>query len=308
MPVKRQMTRAKRTITKPKVAEVDEGPSKRKLSSSVITKYQTEILDMMSQMPDTDTLDTMYKAGLGSHYLTCQMCGKPKTDEEFYPSTDIRMRTSHSVICKECAEGLAYGIDETGRMHGFSKASLCTALEYLDKPYIDDLYQECELENEEKSTQKNKPSTVWGLYMQKLHKLKKYAGMRWKDSDGVKKSSGYDVIIKDTEVETPEEDVIENQEQYEQNRRDTIRFCGYDPFSSYPIEKDKPRLYAQIVSFLDDEAKNDALKLAAIVEIVKRLNQNQKLSDESDKLVNDTAHLVDNTALINKIADTPTKV
>ena len=103
------------------------------------------------------------------------------------------------------------------------------------------------------------------------------------------------------------EDVDMSQEardRYEINRRDTIRFVGYDPFENYPIATDKPRLYSQVVNFLDDESKNDRMKLAAIIQIVKRLNQAEKLNDQVDALLNDPKHSLDNQTLINKMIDT----
>ena len=97
-------------------------------------------------------------------------------------------------------------------------------------------------------------------------------------------------------------------EQYKMNRRDIIHSIGYDPFENYPIEEDKPILYAQLNSFIDDETKNDGMKMGAVIQIVKKLNQAEKLNDQIDKYISDTVHAADNMALIDKMASSSQKL
>lgn len=287
----------------PKTTRIAENTplTKQILSNGQVVKYQTQILDMLSQMNDDDTADLLYRAGVGSRYFTCQMCGKVRPQSEFYKTTSIRMRTGYTSICKECAQEIAYGADETGHIHGITKTTLCNALEYLDKPFVEKYYEEA-VENSG-----DKKKDIWSRYMNSLSTSKKYRGYRWRDSETIfKKSAGYDEMIEDTEVEVSAEDASNNQEQYEINRRDTIKFCGYDPFVN-EAETDKPRLYAKLVGFLDDQAKEDPFKLSSIIEIVKGLAQSEKLNDEITALLNNKATLIDNNAVLNKLMDTRKK-
>ena len=92
------------------------------------------------------------------------------------------------------------------------------------------------------------------------------------------------------------------------NRRDIIHAIGYDPFENYPVEEDKPILYAQLNSFIDDETKNDGMKMGAVIQIVKKLNQAEKLNDQIDKYISDTSHAADNMPLIDKMAGSSQKL
>ena len=83
---------------------------------------------------------------------------------------------------------------------------------------------------------------------------------------------------------------------------------GYDPFANYPIEEDKPMLYAQIVSFIDEETKNDGMKMNAIIQIVKSFNQISKINDAIDELSSDTMKLNNNNGTIKQLADTVSKL
>ena len=82
----------------------------------------------------------------------------------------------------------------------------------------------------------------------------------------------------------------------------------YDPFSSYPVEEDKPVLYAQLISFIDDETKNDGMKMNAVIQIVKSFNQIRKINDAIDELSSDTMKLNNNNGTIKQLADTVSKL
>ena len=122
--------------------------------------------------------------------------------------------------------------------------------------------------------------------------------MRWRDSDiydvYVEKAKQTAKIELDKEDRLPDAYLPEVNEEYKTNRRDVIRMTGYDPFANYPIEDDKPMLYAQIVSFIDEETKNDGMKMNAIIQIVKSFNQISKINDAIDELSSDTMKLNNN--------------
>ena len=83
---------------------------------------------------------------------------------------------------------------------------------------------------------------------------------------------------------------------------------GYDPFINYPREDEKPILYANLVSFIDEETKNDGMKLNAVIQIVKKFSQAEKLNDQLDMYINDVQNAANNMPLINKIADSSKKL
>jgi hypothetical protein len=92
------------------------------------------------------------------------------------------------------------------------------------------------------------------------------------------------------------------------NRKDLIRLIGYDPFANYPVEQDLPVLYAQIISFIDEETKNDGMKMNAVIQIVQAFNQIQKLNDAINELLADTKKLNNNNGIIKQHSDTISKL
>lgn len=288
---------------------------KAKATPSTITlTKKRELIKSLSELSDYDLGDILARIGVGNsvkeaRFYTCYMCGAVKPVSEFYKSTDPKCMSGVTRICKECASGVAHGMDDTGVEHGLTKTNLQSALEYLDKPFLDNVFDSA-CAKEQSYKDKGQSVDYYKCYMQIVNSSNRHSLMRWRDSDGMVRSyTSMEAGVPEMAVTVEEtaDQKRENQERYEINKRDTIRFVGYDPFADYPIESDKPRLYAQIVSFLDDEAKEDAFKLAAIIQIVKRLNQAEKLNAGIDRLMGDTAHFMENQALINKMMDTSKK-
>lgn len=152
---------------------------------------------------------------------------------------------------------------------------------------------------------------MWDAYIKNVG-LKNYKGMRWRDSDiydvYVEKAKQTAKIELDKEDRLPDANITEVGEEYKTNRRDVIRMTGYDPFSNYPIESDKPMLYAQVVSFIDEETRNDGMKMNAVIQIVKSFNQISKINDAIDDLSSDTMKLNNNNGTIKQLADTVSKL
>ena len=241
----------------------------------------------------------------------CHYCNKEKKKSEFYMSTDPLVLTGITSICKECTKKIALNWDERRQEYGTcTKASIQEALERLDKPYIESLYNSSYLEWADPNS-KNPKTTVWDAYIKNVG-LKNYKGMRWRDSDiydvYVEKAKRAAKIELDKEDKLPDAYLPEVNEEYKTNRRDVIRLTGYDPFANYPIEEDKPMLYAQIVSFIDEETKNDGMKMNAVIQIVKSFNQISKINDAIDELSADTMKLNNNNGTIKQLADTVSKL
>lgn len=236
--------------------------------------------------------------------FSCYLCGTAKPRTDFYMSTDPRAKTGVTRICKKCAEEIANKKDEFDVYHEPDKQSVMDALEYLDKPFLDAVFDSSVLasRNEEAKLKKG----LWGSYMTTIS-MPQYATMRWRDSDSMRRTYRAIELGKREDTVDPEtsEDVVGN---YLQNKKDAIRLLGYDPFANYPREDDKPVLYGKLVNFIDEETKNDGMKMNAVIQIVKSFNQIEKLNDTIDSYVSDVLGVGDNAALINKLSETVSKL
>lgn len=243
---------------------------------------------------------------LKTNYATCCVCGKLKPKYKFYKSTDPINKLGLTPTCKECARGLAVRTDEHGNEY-CTKENLKLALRYLNKPYIETLWDSSVQESENEFSGK-KRSTPYDSFLKNVS-LPNYNTLSYFDGDDfqVIKQNAYESVQVDNNKLVSEKN-SEILEQYKMNRRDIIHSIGYDPFENYPIEEDKPVLYAQLNSFIDDETKNDGMKMGAVIQIVKKLNQAEKLNDQIDKYISDSAHAADNMALIDKMASSSQKL
>lgn len=239
----------------------------------------------------------------------CPYCMKEKKKSEFYVSSDPLVLTGITTMCKDCAKKIALNWDERTQKFGTcTKASTQEALIRLDKPFLSNLWDSSYLEWANQDGQIRRP-TIWDAYIKNINMIN-YRGMRWQDSDifdvYVEKAKHSAKIEMDKENRQPI--IPEVNEEYKTNRRDVIRMTGYDPFANYPIEDDKPMLYAQIVNFIDEETKNDGMKMNAIIQIVKSFNQIGKINDAIDELSSDTMKLNNNNGTIKQLADTVSKL
>ena len=212
-------------------------------------------------------------------------------------------------MCKECARKIALNWDERTQEYGAcTKSSVQEALIRLDKPFLNKIWDSSYLEWADDSN-KVKRTTIWDSYIKNIGMVQ-YRGLRWQDSDifdvyveKAKQSAKVEIAKENRQSSVPEVN-----EEYKTNRKDAIRMIGYDPFANYPIEEDKPMLYAQLISFIDDETKNDGMKMNAVVQIVKSFNQISKINDAIDELSSDTMKLNNNNGTIKQLADTVSKL
>ena len=70
----------------------------------------------------------------------CPMCGKFKKKDKFYVNSDPLIKSGTSFICKQCAYDIAERVDKNGKRKEPTKESLIKALEYLDKPFLENVY------------------------------------------------------------------------------------------------------------------------------------------------------------------------
>ena len=232
----------------------------------------------------------------------CPHCGELKKKSAFYMSSDPAVSIGIAFPCKVCAEKIARKYDpKTGNFGDCTESSIKTALNYLDKPFIRVIYEASYNEVHDESLEKNK-TNLWAGYIKNVQ-LPQYKTMRWRDGDIFNGGSSEVQSVESTVHMTPE--VLD---EYKTNKRDIIRLIGYDPFANYPVEQDLPVLYAQLISFIDEETKNDGMKMNAVIQIVQAFNQIQKLNDAINELSADTQKLNTNNGTIKQHADTISKL
>lgn len=236
----------------------------------------------------------------------CYLCDTHKSKDKFYMSTDPMSKSGCTPICKDCARRIALRVTN-GVEQEPTKESVITALKYLNKPFLESVWDYSIQETENLASGKVK-SNVWAAYIRQIS-MGQYNTLTYFDSDGLQNNN----IEKLISVQEENNNVIKEKnqeilEQYKMNRRDIIHSIGYDPFENYPVEEDKPILYAQLNSFIDDETKNDGMKMGAVIQIVKKLNQAEKLNDQIDKYISDTTHAAENMPLIDKMAGSSQKL
>lgn len=234
----------------------------------------------------------------------CYSCGKKQKRSEFYISTDPFNTVGVIPYCKDCLEKIARNYNHSYKEFGdVTKASLMEACERADVPYLETLWESSCNEVHDPSLKKPK-TNVWAAYIKNV-KLCNYNGMRWRDGDLFKDGAKIQSDTEDKIASTMTPEVLD---ECKTNKRDLIRLIGYDPFANYPVEQDLPVLYSQIISFIDEETKNDGMKMNAVIQIVQAFNQIQKLNDAINELLADTKKLNSNNGTIKQHSDTISKL
>ena len=234
----------------------------------------------------------------------CYCCGNTKPRSKFYTSSDPFNSVKVTCYCKECVERIARNYNTRTGVYGeVTKSSLCDALERMDLPYLEVLWEASYNEVHDPSLKQPK-TNVWSAYIKNV-KLPNYNGMRWRDGDLFQKDEDVKFDAEDKIASTMTPEVLD---ECNTNKRDLIRLIGYDPFANYPVEQDLPVLYAQIISFIDEETKNDGMKMNAVIQIVQAFNQIQKLNDAINELLADTKKLNNNNGTIKQHSDTIAKL
>ena len=207
----------------------------------------------------------------------CYCCGEKKKKTSFYTTTDPFNSVGVNPFCKNCIERIARNYNpRTGQYGEVTKASLCDALERIDLPYLERLWEGSYKEVHDPSLKQPK-TNIWSAYITNV-KLPQYNGMRWRDGDIFKK--GDEEVHSDTTTLPQNQEVLE---ECEKNRKDVIRLIGYDPFDK-EAEEDKPLLYAQLIGYIDGDGNNDDMtRTLDCIEIVRGYLQLQKINDMSAK-------------------------
>lgn len=223
----------------------------------------------------------------------CPYCLKEKKKSEFYNSTDPRVLTGITSICKDCVKKIALNWDDNRQEFGAcTKRSVMDALEVIDKPFLSNLWDSSYAEWANQNA-KLRRTTIWDCYIKNVSMIN-YRGMRWRDGDI------FNTYVEDAkqvaalEMGRTEEaqTLISSQEvgsEFEKNRKDVIRLLGYDPFEGERLE-DQPLLYSQLIGYLDSggDGNDDMMRTSSAITIVRGFLQQAKLDDKLAKVMTNT--------------------
>ena len=242
----------------------------------------------------------------------CAKCGQIKDkDKYFYWDSDpVLGGDSFSRICKDCAKAIALDRDEDGHeMENPTKETAQKALMYLNRPFLDSLWNASVQESENMMSGKNKWN-VWSAYCKNMQ-MQQYLGMTYLDSDHLKKSTKVEKSSKRTSVNKmlEEHEGMDTYDSFAKNKADVVRLLDYDPYES-ELVADQPFLYAQLLMLMDSNQDQDMdmIRVSSAISITRNFLQLSKLDDSISKLMSDTAHIQSNSATIKALQDSKQKV
>ena len=215
----------------------------------------------------------------------CPYCMKEKKKAEFYVSTDPRVLTGITQMCKDCVRKIALAWDDNRQEFGLcTKKSVMDALEYIDRPFLNNLWDSsyAEWANTEAKLRR---TTIWDAYIKNVSMVN-YRGMRWRDGDifNTYIEDAKQVVALESGNKEAAQTLMYSQEvnsEFEQNRKDVIRLLSYDPFEGEKLE-DQPLLYSQLLGFLDSggDGNDDMMRTSSAITIVRGFSQQAKIDDK----------------------------
>lgn len=235
----------------------------------------------------------------------CPHCLKEKKKSDFYASTDPRVMTGITHICKECVRKIALAWDDNRKEFGLcTKQTVMDALEYIDRPFLNKLWDASYAEWANQEAQLRR-TTIWDAYIKNVA-MQQYRGMRWRDGnifqtyiEDAKQVAALEIGNKEAAQTLVDSQEVDNE--FEKNRKDVIRLLGYDPFEGEKLE-DQPLLYSQLIGYLDagGDGNDDMMRTSSAITIVRGFSQQAKIDDKIAKAMANT-HV--NTAELKTLLD-----
>lgn len=215
----------------------------------------------------------------------CHFCGSVKRKDEFYACSDPRVITGITRLCKECVTKIALNYDPyTGKYGTPTKGSIMEALEYIDRPFLENIYEASYVEWSSGSAE-SRFQNIWSAYIKNIS-MPRWKGLRWRDSDMfarfVEDAKERAVMELHQEGEMPDEvGDAEVTNEFERNKRDVIRLLGYDPFGAEPPSA-QPLLYSQLLGYLDQDGDGteDMMRISSAITIVRGFLQQSLIDDK----------------------------
>ena len=240
-------------------------------------------------------------------YGYCYLCDTHKSKDKFYVSTDPLNKSGVTPICKECARKLALRVDKNGDEHEPTKESVIKALEYLNKPYLNTVWDASVQESENLVTGKVKHN-VWTSYAKNIA-MGQYNGMTFRDSDLFKEKVVYDDEIVKKTPEDLKNTNIDTYDQYIKDKSDIIRLLHYDPFEKEAVE-DQPFLYSQLLGLLDssENANDDMMRVSSCITIVRNFLQLSKIDNAIAEILSNAKNIEMQNTVIKGLQDSKQKI
>ena len=256
-----------------------------------------ELVAIFEQLEPKDQIKALKAIGCASKYYTCQTCDDVRRKTEFYASTEPGNASGITKVCKECAEKIASPVIN-GEKTSPTKETVDQALYALNKPFLDSLWDSSLLEAANNATGKVK-NNVWTSYIKNVA-MPNYYNLTYKDSDNY---TGGIYTLNDMEDNALPKDK-EILEQFEKNKKDTLRLLGYLPFEKEKLS-DQPFLYSQLIGFLDasEEGNDDMMRVSSIISIVRAFLQQSQIDDMIADLVRDPINASKNIATVKSLQD-----
>lgn len=238
----------------------------------------------------------------------CLMCKKHKDREtKFYLNTDpIYGEMTCTPICRECARKIALRVDKNGDEHEPTKDSVILALKYLQKPFLNIVW-DASVQEADNLISGHVRTNVWTAYIKNIQ-MKQYIGLTFFDSDFYKEKIVYD--DEKTEVEVIDTHIGQDTyEDYLKNKADVIRLLSYDPFEKEAL-LDQSFLYAQLLGLLDasEDANEDMMRTSSAISIVRGFLQQAKIDDTISRLMGDIKNIEKNSATIKSLQESKSKI
>ena len=265
-----------------------------------IEQAYDEIIGLFNRLPARNQIELFKKMGVGGpyssgEYYTCQRCGKVKRRRDFYVSTQPDVISCLTNICKDCANDIAMPVVD-GKKTLPTKESVDKACYALDKPFIESLWDSSLLEAAN-TTAGNQKHNVWTAYIKNVQMIN-YQTLTYKQSDNYT-GGMYSMEAMEKDALPADMEILE---QFEKNKKDTLKLIGYLPFENEKLS-DQPFLYAQLIGLLDssEEGNDDMMRTSSIIVIVRGFLQIQQIDDQIANLSRDLANSEKNVAVIRNL-------
>lgn len=268
---------------------------------------KNEVVPIKKVRAENEKLHALFENG-----CRCAKCMTIKDKDKFFywDADPILGGDSFSRICKDCAKSIALDRDPEGHeMENPTKETAQKALMYLNRPFLDSVWNASVQESQNMMSGKNKWN-IWSAYCKNIQ-MQQYVGMTYLDSDHLKKSTKVEKSSKRVSVNKMLEDHegMDTYDSFGKNKADVVRLLDYDPFESEMVA-DQPFLYAQLLMLMDSNQDQDMdmIRVSSAISIVRGFLQISKLDDSIAKLMTDTTHIQQNSATIKALQDAKQKV
>ena len=269
---------------------------------------KNDIVAMFEKLKQKDQLEVLKRLNVGvseyskkQSFATCARCGVVKRVDDFYVSTETGVASHITPICKDCAKDIALERDINGNIMGHTKANMINAMEWLRKPFLENIY------NTSVASAADGSKSVFDYYITAIQKPG-FVGQTFRAN------SDFYNVNKPVVLEEPEEILMapvteDAAKQFEKNKMDCQRLLGYLPFESEE-PADQPYLYADLVGFLGsvENASENYMRVRTMIGIVRWFLQLEKIDNTIARLSSSPAQMDANMASIKGLQDTKSKI